>query len=86
MTLNKKKLSKNISNLRAGRPNSLSWLSNSQSAKETAKVAGTLFFIEAGNLSRSSSRGAFGFTSSGTAEQRDFRDRMRYGRARTMRE
>jgi hypothetical protein len=46
MTLNKKKSSKSISPLRAGRPNILSWLSSSQSAKQSAKVAGTLFSLK----------------------------------------
>jgi hypothetical protein len=46
MTLNKKKSSKSISHLRAGQPNSLSWLFSSQSAKESAKVAGTLFSLK----------------------------------------
>src|SRR5271155_1803727 len=46
MTLNKKKSSKSLSHLRLERPNSLSWLFSSQSARESAKVAGTLFSLK----------------------------------------
>src|SRR5271169_2044437 len=46
MTLNKKKSSKSVSHLGSGQPKSLSWLFSSQSAKESAKVAGTLFSLK----------------------------------------
>ncbi len=46
MTLNKKKSPKSISVLRLGQPGTLSWLSNSQMARESAKVAGTLFSVK----------------------------------------
>jgi len=45
MMLNKKKSAKSVSLLRAGRHNVLSWLSSSQSARKSAKVAGTLFSV-----------------------------------------
>ncbi len=43
MPLNKKKSTKSVSLVRLGQPTTLSWLSNSRSAREVAKVAGTLF-------------------------------------------
>jgi hypothetical protein len=42
----KKKSPKIVSVLRLGQPNTPSWLSSSQLAKESAKIAGTLFSIE----------------------------------------
>jgi hypothetical protein len=45
MTLNKKKLQKNVSLLRFDQPAPFSWLSNSKSARAAAKVAGTLFSV-----------------------------------------
>jgi hypothetical protein len=50
MTLNKKKSPKHLSLLRLGQPNTPSWLSNSQSARETARVAGTLFSVKPAQL------------------------------------
>jgi hypothetical protein len=44
--LNKKKSAKNVSLLRLGQHNALSWLCSSQSAKKSAEVAGTLFSIK----------------------------------------
>jgi hypothetical protein len=46
MTLNKKKSPRNVSLLRLGQPKTLSWLSSSQSARESAKVAGSLFSVK----------------------------------------
>jgi hypothetical protein len=46
ITLNKKKSAKNISLPRLGQHNALWWLSSSQSAKKSAKVAGTLFSLK----------------------------------------
>src|ERR1700756_2110259 len=45
MTLNKKKL-KSVSPLRLGQPKTVTWLSSSKSAREVAKVAGTLFSVK----------------------------------------
>src|ERR1700730_13563665 len=45
MMLNKKKSAKSVSPLRAGRNKVLSWLSSSQSARKSAKGAGTLFSV-----------------------------------------
>jgi hypothetical protein len=42
----KKKSPKSVSFLRLGQPNALSWLSSSQLARESAKVAGTLFSVK----------------------------------------
>jgi hypothetical protein len=44
--LNKKKSTKSVSLLRLGQPAKLSWLSSSRSAREVAKVAGTLFSVK----------------------------------------
>jgi hypothetical protein len=46
MTLNKKKSPKSVNVLQLGQPKTLSWLSSSQSAREAAKVAGTLFSVK----------------------------------------
>jgi hypothetical protein len=46
ITLNKKKSAKNTSLLRLNQHNALSWLSSSQSAKKSAKVAGTVFSVK----------------------------------------
>ena len=46
MMLNKKKSAKSVSFLRVGEHNVLSWLSSSQSARKSAKVAGTLFSVK----------------------------------------
>jgi hypothetical protein len=45
VTLNKKKLQKNVSLPRLGQPTTLSWLFSSKSARAAAKVAGTLFSV-----------------------------------------
>lgn len=49
MTLNKKKSAKSVSLLRLGQPTTLTWLSSSRSAREVAKVAGTLFSVKPEN-------------------------------------
>jgi hypothetical protein len=46
MTLNKKKSPKSVSPLRLGQPKTVTWLSSSKSAREVAKVAGTLFSVK----------------------------------------
>jgi hypothetical protein len=46
MTLNKKSSAKSVSVVRMGEHRALSWLSSSQSAKKSAKVAGTLFSVK----------------------------------------
>ena len=47
MTLNKKRLGKEcVSVMRMGEHRVLSWLSSSQSARKSAKVAGTLFSVK----------------------------------------
>jgi len=44
--LNKKKSVKSVSLLRVAQQNVLSWLSSSQSARKSAKVAGSLFSVK----------------------------------------
>jgi hypothetical protein len=44
MALNKKKSAKSVSTLRMNQPTTMTWLSSS-SAREVAKVAGTLFSV-----------------------------------------
>jgi len=50
MTLNKKKSLKTAGPLRIGEPKTLPWLSSSRSARDVAKVAGTLFSVKSAKL------------------------------------
>jgi hypothetical protein len=76
----KKKSPKSVSFLRLDQPNTLAWLSSSQLARESAKVAGTLFSVKSTKPAALLLQEPLASEVHCTVEQRHRLDRMRHRR------